>query len=76
MFVLTHYPRAPLVMQGGTTFTFVTAGILAALEQARAVAGDREVAIAVGAAALVAFLLLFQRARSKRMLALRHANGA
>ncbi|GEP25864.1 MULTISPECIES: hypothetical protein [Cryobacterium] len=34
------------------------------------------VASAVSAAALVAFLVLFQRARSKRMLALRHANGA
>ncbi|SEN30609.1 dihydrofolate reductase family protein [Cryobacterium luteum] len=50
VFVLTHYPRAPLVLAGGTTFTFVTAGIEAALEQARAAAGEREVAIAGGAA--------------------------
>ena len=35
--------------QGGTTFTFVTDGIEAALEQARAAAGDRDVAVAGGA---------------------------
>ena len=33
-FVLTHHPRAPLAMKGGTTFTFVTDGIEAALDQA------------------------------------------
>jgi dihydrofolate reductase len=37
-FVLTHYPRAPIEMEGGTTFIFVTEGIEAALEQARAAA--------------------------------------
>ena len=47
--VLTHHPRAPLVMEGGTTFTFVTDGFGAALEQARAAAGDAQVAIAGGA---------------------------
>ena len=56
VFVLTHYPRAPLVMHGGTTFTFVTDGIEAALEQARAAAGEREVAIAGGAATARQFL--------------------
>ena len=35
VFVLTHHPREPLVMQGGTTFTFVTDGIEAAVAQAR-----------------------------------------
>jgi dihydrofolate reductase len=50
VFVLTHYPREPLEMQGGTTFRFVTDGIESALEQARASAGDRDVAIAGGAA--------------------------
>src|SRR5689334_6364800 len=39
VFVLTHHPREPLTMQGGTTFTFVTEGIEAALAQARAAAG-------------------------------------
>ena len=49
VFVLTNHPRRPLTMQGGTTFTFVTDGIESALAQARAVAGDRHVAIAGGA---------------------------
>jgi dihydrofolate reductase len=49
VFVLTHHPRAPLEMDGGTTFTFVTDGIEAALAQAREVAGGKDVAIAGGA---------------------------
>ena len=56
VFVLTHYPRAPLVMQGGTTFTFVTEGIGSALEQARVAAGAGEVAIAGGAATVRQYL--------------------
>jgi dihydrofolate reductase len=47
-FVLTHHPRDPIVMEGGTTFVFVTDGIEAALEQARAAAGDLDVKIAGG----------------------------
>jgi dihydrofolate reductase len=43
VFVLTHYPREPLVLQGGTTFSFVTDGIASALAQARAVAGDKDI---------------------------------
>lgn len=39
VFVLTHHPRAPLTMEGGTTFFFVTDGIHSAMEQARAAAG-------------------------------------
>jgi dihydrofolate reductase len=49
VFVLTHHAREPLPMEGGTTFTFVSDGIESALEQARAAAGDRDVAIAGGA---------------------------
>jgi len=49
VFVLTHHARERLVKDGGTTFTFVTDGIEAALTQAQAVAGDRNVAIAGGA---------------------------
>ena len=49
MFVLTHYPHEPIEMEGGTTFHFVTDGFDAALEQARAVAGDQDIAIAGGA---------------------------
>ncbi|MTD58364.1 dihydrofolate reductase family protein [Amycolatopsis pithecellobii] len=48
VFVLTHYPREPLTMAGGTTFTFVTDGIESALDQARDAAGEANVAIAGG----------------------------
>jgi dihydrofolate reductase len=49
VFVVTHYERAPVEKQGGTTFTFVTDGVEAAVEQARAVAGPKNVAIGGGA---------------------------
>ena len=50
VFVLTHYPREALVMEGGTTFHFVTDGIESALAQARAVAAeDKDILIAGGA---------------------------
>ena len=49
VFVLTHHARETKPMEGGTTFTFVTNGIEAALEQARGVAGEKNVAIAGGA---------------------------
>jgi dihydrofolate reductase len=49
VFVLTHHPREPVEMQGGTTFTFVTDGIESALAQAREAAGSGDVAIAGGA---------------------------
>jgi dihydrofolate reductase len=56
VFVLTHHARAPLPMQGGTTFAFVTDGIQSALEQARAAAGEKDVAIAGGASAVRQYL--------------------
>jgi dihydrofolate reductase len=56
VFVLTHHAREPLTMEGGTTFTFVTDGIEAALEQARAAAGDGAVAIAGGATTVNQYL--------------------
>ena len=49
VFVLTHYAREPLELEGGTTFTFVTGGIEAALEQARRAAGGKDVSLAGGA---------------------------
>ncbi len=49
VFVLTNHPRAPLVMRGGTTFTFVTEGITSALAQAIASSPDGTVSIAGGA---------------------------
>jgi len=56
VFVLTHHERSPLQMAGGTTFHFVTGGITEALERARVAAGDRNVAIAGGAATVNQFL--------------------
>src|SRR5690349_2276810 len=47
-FVLTHYPRDPIEMEGGTTFVFVTEGIEAALHQARLAAKGRDVKIGGG----------------------------
>jgi dihydrofolate reductase len=47
-FVLTHHPRAPIEMQGGTTFYFVTEGIDVALQRARDAAGDKDVKIGGG----------------------------
>jgi dihydrofolate reductase len=49
VFVLTHHTREPVTMQGGTIFAFVTGGIEAALAQARAAAGERNVSVAGGA---------------------------
>lgn len=48
VYVLTHHERAPVEMEGGTTFHFVTDGIESALEQARAAAGDLPVHVAGG----------------------------
>ncbi len=48
VFVLTHHPRASIEMQGGTTFHFVTDGIHAALERARAAAGGKDVRVGGG----------------------------
>jgi len=50
VFVLTHHARAPLVMQGGTTFHFVTDGIESALAQARAAAAGKDVRVGGGPA--------------------------
>jgi dihydrofolate reductase len=58
VFVLTHYPRDPVELAGGTTFIFVTDGPEAALEQAKAAAGDSWVSIAGGAATLNQYLTL------------------
>ena len=55
-FVLTHHPRPPLAMKGGTTFHFVTDGIHAALEQARAAAGERDIRIGGGVATIRQYL--------------------
>jgi dihydrofolate reductase len=57
VFVLTHYPRAPLEMAGGTTFHFVTDGIQDALQQAKNAAGDRDVRLGGGVSTIRQYLL-------------------
>jgi len=56
VFVLTHYARAPLKMAGGTEFRFVTEGIIAALEQATAAAGGRDIRLGGGIATIRQYL--------------------
>ena len=57
VFVLTHHARAPLVMEGGTTFTFVTDGMQSALQQAKRAAGGKDVSLAGGAKAAQQYLI-------------------
>jgi dihydrofolate reductase len=56
VFVLTHHARSPLAMEGGTTFHFVTEGIEAALDRARASAGGRDVRLGGGVATIRQYL--------------------
>jgi dihydrofolate reductase len=56
VFVLTHHPRSPLKMKGGTEFRFVTDGIHAALEQATAAAGGRDVRLGGGVSTIRQYL--------------------
>jgi dihydrofolate reductase len=55
-FVLTHHEREPLVMEGGTTFYFVTGGIDEALERAKQVAGQKDVKIGGGVSTVRQYL--------------------
>ncbi len=55
-FILTHHPRAPIVMEGGTTFHFVTDGIHAALDRAREAAGAQDVKIGGGVSTVRQYL--------------------
>ena len=48
VFIVTHHPRDPVEMQGGTTFHFVTDGIESALEQAKKAAGGKDVMLLGG----------------------------
>jgi dihydrofolate reductase len=56
VFVLTHHARPPLAMAGGTEFRFVTDGIRAALEQAKAAAGGRDVRLGGGVSTIRQYL--------------------
>jgi dihydrofolate reductase len=57
VFVLTHHPREPLEMEGGTTFHFVTGGIEEALERATAAAEGKDVWLMGGASAIRQYLV-------------------
>jgi dihydrofolate reductase len=56
VFVLTHHPREPLLLEGGNTFTFVTDGIESALDQARRAAKGKDISLAGGASAAQQYL--------------------
>jgi dihydrofolate reductase len=56
VFVLTHYARSPIVMEGGTTFYFVTDGVESALRQAREAAQGRDVRIGGGVSTIQQYL--------------------
>ncbi|MBX9632054.1 MAG: dihydrofolate reductase family protein [Burkholderiales bacterium] len=56
VFVLTHHPRPPLVMKGGTTFYFVTEGIHEALKRAQEAAGGKDIRVGGGAATIRQYL--------------------
>ena len=55
-FILTHYAREPIVMEGGTTFHFITGGIEEALEKAKVAAGDKDVKIGGGVSTVRQYL--------------------
>jgi dihydrofolate reductase len=56
VFVLTHHPRAPLAMEGGTTFHFVTEGIHEALRRAREAANGKDIRVGGGVATIQQYL--------------------
>ncbi len=56
VFVLTHHPRPPIRMEGGTEFRFITGGIHAALKEARAAAGNMDVRVGGGVSTLRQYL--------------------
>jgi dihydrofolate reductase len=56
VFVLTHHPRAPLAMKGGTEFRFVTDGIESALAQAKAAAGEKDIRLGGGVSTIRQYL--------------------
>ncbi|RWP06674.1 dihydrofolate reductase family protein [Mesorhizobium sp.] len=56
VFVLTHHPREPIVMEGGTIFHFVTDGIHSALEKAKAAADGKDVRLGGGVATIRQYL--------------------
>jgi len=60
VFVLTHHPRPPLAMKGGTTFYFVSDGLQSALEKAREAAKGKDVRIGGGISVIRQYLIVGQ----------------
>jgi dihydrofolate reductase len=60
VFVLTHHARAPLAMEGGTTFHFVTGGLDSALTHAKDAANGKDVRIGGGVSTIRQYLLAGQ----------------
>jgi len=56
VFVLTHHPRPPIEMEGGTQFYFVTDGIESALQQAQKAAGGKDIRLNVGVSVIRQYL--------------------
>jgi dihydrofolate reductase len=56
VFILTHHPRSPIEMEGGTVFHFVTGGIHEALDRARAAANGKDIRIGGGANTIQQYL--------------------
>jgi dihydrofolate reductase len=56
VFVLTHFARPSIEMEGGTTFHFVTEGIAAALKKAKEVAGNKDIRICGGVSTIQQYL--------------------
>ena len=56
VFVLTHHPREPIEMAGGTTFHFVTDGIEAAYQRAGVAAGEKDIRLGGGVATIRQYL--------------------
>jgi dihydrofolate reductase len=56
VFVLTHHSRAPIEMEGGTTFYFVTDGIASALKKANEAAKEKDIRVGGGVAAIREYL--------------------
>ena len=56
VFIVTHHPREPVEMEGGTTFSFVTDGIETALQRAKESAGGQDVMLSGGAEIISQYL--------------------
>lgn len=56
VFVLTHHARAPIEMEGGTVFHFVTGGAREAMDRAKEAAGEKDVQVGGGVSTVRQYL--------------------